>query len=210
MNEPSPKVSAVVLAAGLSARMGGPHKLLLDSGGQPMLRRVVATVLAVQPVEVVVVTGFRAPEIMAALDGLAVRFADNPAYAEGQGGSVVAGLRALTAVCDAVMIVLGDQPLLTPAALARLIAAYGTMPEGRSILVPTSGGQRGHPVLFAARHIQAIETGAMKLGRGRLIETYPDQVALIEMADDAFTRDCDTPEDYAALRAMVKEESASF
>jgi molybdenum cofactor cytidylyltransferase len=204
MNELSPKLSAVVLAAGLSSRMGGPHKLLLDIGGQPMLRRVVCSVLAVQPAEVVVVTGFRAPEVMAALDGLAVRFADNPAFAEGQGGSVVTGLRALTAVCDAVMIVLGDQPLLTPAALARLIAAYGTMAEGRSILVPACGGQRGHPVLFAARHIPAIKGGAMKLGRGRLIETYPDQVALIEMDDDAFTRDCDTPQDYAALRALVR------
>ena len=92
------------------------------------------------------------------------------------------------------MIVLGDQPLLTPASLARLIAAFRTVPEGRSILVPTSGGQRGNPVLFAARHIPAIQAGRMKLGCRRLIETYPDQVALIEMADDAFTQDCDTPE----------------
>jgi molybdenum cofactor cytidylyltransferase len=203
MNTSSPKVSAVVLAAGLSSRMGGPHKLLLDVGGQPMLRRVVEAVLAVQPAEVVVVTGFRAPEITAALDGLAVRFVDNPAYADGQPGSVVAGVRVLTALCDAVMIVLGDQPLLTPASLARLIAAFRTVPEGRSILVPTSGGQRGNPVLFAARHIPAIQAGRMKLGCRRLIETYPDQVALIEMADDAFTQDCDTPEDYAAMQARL-------
>jgi molybdenum cofactor cytidylyltransferase len=203
MNTPSPQVSAVVLAAGLSSRMGGQHKLLLDVGGQPMLRRVVSSVLAARPAEVVVVTGYRAAEIKAALDGLAVRFVDNPAYAEGQGGSVVTGVRALTAVCDAVMIGLGDQPLLTPAALARLIAAYATAPEGRSILVPTSGGQRGNPVLLAARHIPAIQAGAMKLGCRRLIETYPDQVALIEMADDAFIRDCDTPEDYAAMQVLL-------
>jgi molybdenum cofactor cytidylyltransferase len=203
MNTSPPRVSAVVLAAGLSSRMGGPHKLLLDVGGQPMLRRVVQAALAVQPAELVVVTGFRAPEIMAALDGLPVRFVENPAYADGQPGSVVAGVRALTALCDAVMIVLGDQPLLTPAALARLIAAFRTAPEGRSILVPTSGGQRGNPVLFAARHIPEIQAGRMKLGCRRLIETYPDQVALIEMADDAFIRDCDTPEDYAAMQARL-------
>jgi molybdenum cofactor cytidylyltransferase len=196
-------VSAVVLAAGLSSRMGGPHKLLLDVGGQPMLRRVVTAVLAVQPAEVVVVTGHRAADIRAALDGLPVRFADNPAFAEGQPGSVVAGVRALTAFCQAVMIVLGDQPLLTPAALTRLIAAYATAPEGRSILVPSRGGTRGNPVLFAARHIPDIQAGGMKVGCRRLIETYPDQVALIEMEDEAFTQDCDTPEDYAALQARL-------
>ena len=200
-------VSAVVLAAGLSSRMGGPHKLLLDVGGEPMLRRVVRSVLAVKPAEVVVVTGFRAEDIRAALDGLAVRFVHNPDFAEGQPGSVVTGVRALTVACDAVMIVLGDQPLLTPEALGRLIEAYATAPEGKSILVPTSGGERGNPVLFAARHIAEIQAGTMKVGCRRLIESYPDQVALIEMADDAFTRDCDTPADYALMQTRLRNPS---
>jgi molybdenum cofactor cytidylyltransferase len=198
-------VSAVVLAAGLSVRMGGPHKLLLDFGGEPMLRRVVGAVLALDPAELVVVTGYRAEDIRAALDGLPVRFVHNAAFAEGQPGSVLAGVRALTAFCHAVMIVLGDQPLLTPRALGRLIEAFRTAPEGRSILVPTSGGARGNPVLFAASHIPEIQAGRMKLGCRRLIESHPDQVALIEMADDAFTQDCDTPADYALMRALTRE-----
>ncbi len=197
-------VSAVVLAAGLSSRMGGPHKLLLDIEGEPMLRRAVRTVLALDHAEVVVVTGYRAEDVTAALDGLPVRCVHNAAFAEGQPGSVVAGVRALTAVCDAVMIVLGDQPLLTPAALSRLIEAYATAPEGKSILVPTSGGERGNPVLFAARHIPEIQGGTMKVGSRRLIESHPDQVALIEMADDAFTQDCDTPADYAMMQARLR------
>ena len=196
-------VSAVVLAAGLSSRMGGPHKLLLDVGGEPMLRRVVRSVLGVDPAEVVVVTGFNAEAVVAALDGLPVRCVHNPAFADGQPGSVVAGMRALTVSCDAVMIVLGDQPLLTPGALGRLIEAYRNAPDGRSILVPTSGGERGNPVLFAARHIAAIGTGTMKVGDRRLIEAYPEQVALIEMADDAFTQDCDTPADYAMMQTRL-------
>jgi molybdenum cofactor cytidylyltransferase len=196
-------VSAVVLAAGLSSRMGGPHKLLLDVGGEPMLRRVVRSVLALDPAEVVVVTGHRAEEVVAVLAGLPVRFVHNPAFAEGQPGSVVAGVRALTAFCHAVMIVLGDQPLLTPAALRGLIEAYRTVPDGRSILVPSHAGQRGNPVLFAARHIPEIQAGAMKVGCRRLIESHPEEVALIEMEDDAFTLDCDTPQDYALLQARL-------
>ena len=196
-------VSAVVLAAGLSSRMGGPHKLLLEIGGEPMLRRVARSVLAVQPAEVVVVTGYRDAEVMAALEGLPLRFTHNAAFAAGQPGSVMAGVEALTAPCDGVMIVLGDQPLLTPSALARLIGAFETLPDGRSILLPTNGGARGNPVLLAARHLPAIRSGDMKLGCRRLIETYPDKVALIEMDDEAFTRDCDTPEDYAAIQARL-------
>jgi molybdenum cofactor cytidylyltransferase len=192
-------MSAVVLAAGLSSRMGGPHKLLLDVNGEPMLRRVVRAVLTVASAEVVVVTGYQAEDIRAVLSGLAVRFAHNPDFAAGQPGSVVTGVRALTAFCHAVMIAPGDQPLLTPAALGRLIAAYAKAPEGRSILVPASGGKRGNPVLFAARHIPEIQAGDLRVGDRRLIESYPDRVALIEMADDAFIRDCDTPEDYAAM-----------
>ncbi len=196
-------VSAVVLAAGLSSRMGGPHKLLLDVGGEPMLRRVVRSLLGLTVAEVVVVTGYRAADIVTALDGLPVRFAHNAAFTEGQPGSVLTGVRALTAACDAVMIVLGDQPLLTTAALARLVEAFRTAPEGRSILVPTSGGRRGNPVLLAARHIPEIQSGRMTLGDRRLTTAFPDQVALIEMADDAFTQDCDTPEDYAILQARL-------
>jgi molybdenum cofactor cytidylyltransferase len=168
-------VSAVVLAAGLSSRMGGPHKLLLDVGGEPMLRRVVRSVLGLNPAEVVVVTGYRADDVKASLDGLPVRFVHNPDFADGQPGSVLAGVRALTVFCHAMIIVLGDQPLLTPPALSRLIEAYATAPTGRS----------------------------MKIGGGRLIETYPDEVALTEMADDAFTQDCDTPEDYVVLQARL-------
>jgi molybdenum cofactor cytidylyltransferase len=179
--------------------MGGAHKLLLDIGGEPMLRRVVRAVLGVKPAEVVVVTGHRAAEVAAALNGLPVRFAHNAGFADGQPGSVVTGARALSTACDAMMIVLGDQPLLTEAALLRLIDAYDDRPAGKSILVPLCGGAPGNPVLFAGHHIAEIAAGRMKLGRGRLLEAYPDAGFGIEMGDDAFTRDCDTPADYAAL-----------
>lgn len=196
-------VSAVVLAAGLSSRMGGAHKLLLDAGGEPIIRRTVRAVLGIQPAEIVVVTGYREADITAALCNLAVRFCHNPDFAAGQPGSVAAGLRALTAPCQAVMIILGDQPLLTPEALNRLVMAYQAVPQGRSMLVPLCRGTRGNPVVIAAHLIPTILSGSLRLGNGKLIETYPDQIATVEMMDEAFIRDCDTPEDYAALRAAL-------
>ncbi len=201
MTAPTPIASAVILAAGLSSRMEGRHKPLLDIGGQPMLRRVVTAVLGVAPAEVVVVTGYRAPEVTAVLDDLPVRFVHNSDFAQGQPGSVVTGVRALTAFCQVVMVVLGDQPFLTPTSLRSLLGAYRTADEGKSILVPMRNGQRGNPVLFAARHIPEITAGLLNVGCRRLIDSHPELVARIEMDDDAFVQDCDTPADYAALQA---------
>ena len=202
-------MSAVVLAAGLSSRMGQAHKLLLDIGGEPMLRRVVRAVLGVRPAEVIAVTGHRAAEVMAVLDELPVRFAHNARFAEGQPGSVVIGVQALTTPCDAVMIVLGDQPLLTTAALGRLVDAFGALAAGKSILVPMNGGKPGNPVLFAASHVAQIADGSLKLGRGRLLEVYGDIAEGIDLGDDAFTQDCDTPANYAALRKRIQAPEES-
>jgi molybdenum cofactor cytidylyltransferase len=192
------RVAAVVLAAGSSRRMGGRAKLLLDVRGEPMIRRTVANVLAAAPVETVVVTGDRAGGIAAALAGLPVRLVHNPRHAEGQPTSVAAGVRALSVACDAVMVALGDQPQVTPADLRALVAAYERLAEP-SILVPHFGGRRGNPVIFAVRHVPEVLSGSVRVGCRHLIEAHPDAVAAVEMASDAYTVDCDTPEDYAAL-----------
>jgi molybdenum cofactor cytidylyltransferase len=147
--------------------------------------------------------------VVTALTGLPARFVHNADYAEGQPGSVVAGVRALRASCDVLMVVLGDQPSLTPASLRGLLDAYGTVDEVKSILVPTRNGQRGNPVLFAARHIPEIATGQLNVGCRRLVDSHPELVARIEMDDDAFVRDCDTPADYAAMRARYRAMAQS-
>jgi molybdenum cofactor cytidylyltransferase len=203
----TPIVSAVVLAAGLSSRMQGRHKLLLDVGGEPMVRRVVRAVLGIPPAEIIVVTGYRAEDVEAALAGLPVRLVHNAVYAEGQPGSVITGIRALTEFCHAVMVVLGDQPLLTSAALRALRDAYTMAEAGKSIFVPCSCGARGNPVMFAARHIPEIAAGGLSVGCRKLIDSHPDLVAKIELGDVAFVQDCDTPAEYAALQARALADS---
>lgn len=192
------RVAAVVLAAGSSRRMGGRHKLLLDVLGQPMIRRTVENVLAAAPVETVVVTGDRAAEIEAVLDGLPIRHVRNPKHEEGQPTSVAVGVRALSAPCDAVMIVLGDQPQVTAEDLRALVATYEGLTQP-SILVPHFHGRRGNPVILAVRHVPEVLRGTVKVGCRRLIESHADEVAAVEMASDVFTTDCDTPENYAEL-----------
>ncbi len=93
------RVSAVVLAAGLSARLGG-GKMLLDAGGMPLIRRTVENVLAFGPEETIVVTGHRAREVEGVLAGLPLHCVHNPHHTEGQPTSVASGVRALSAPCN--------------------------------------------------------------------------------------------------------------
>jgi molybdenum cofactor cytidylyltransferase len=197
------RVATVVLAACASRRMGDRHKLLLDVGGEPMIRRTVRNALAFASVETVVVTGHRAPEVEAALAGLPVELVRNPFHEQGQPTSVAAGVRALTAPCDAVMIVLGDQPQVTAAHMRTLVEAW----EKRNddvILVPQHAGRRGNPIVFGVRYVPEVVSGVVNVGCRRLIETHPDNLARVEFDSDVYTTDCDTPEDYRQLLARMQ------
>ncbi len=198
------RVTVIVLAAGRSLRMGAQMKLLLPVAGEPMIRRTVRNALGLNPVELVVVTGHQAAAVTAALDGLPVTFAHNPDYAEGQPGSVAAGARALTQHTEVAIVMLGDQPLVSTADLSALVARYVGLDQDRTILVPHHQGRRGNPVLFAARHLPAIAEGGLNVGCRKLIETMPETVASPEFDSDAYTFDCDTPEDYARLCARIE------
>lgn len=182
----------------------GP-KLLLPVGGEPMIRRTARNVLGVSPVEVVAVTGFHAAEVEAALDGLPIRRVHNANYRDGQPASVALGIRSLRKACDAVMVMLGDQPLTTAGDLLALIDAFAALRE-KSILVPHHNGARGNPVVFSARHIPSIVGGDLKLGCRNLVETRPDDVAALEFDSDVFTTDCDTREDFERLVARITKD----
>jgi molybdenum cofactor cytidylyltransferase len=195
--------SAVVLAAGLSSRMEGRHKLLLPVCGEPAVRRVVRAIVAARPQETIVVTGHNGRAVFEALDGLDVRFQGNARYREGQMTSVAAGVAALQAPCDVVMICLADQVLLETADLLELVDAYASMPHG-SILVPFFDGARGNPVLFAASYAPEVVNGHVNPGCRKLIAEHGDEVFVHEAAHDRFTVDMDTPDDYARIVARLE------
>ena len=197
------RFSAVVLAAGLSTRMEGRHKLLLPVCGEPAVRRVVRAIVAAQPQEVVVVTGFNGRAVFEALDGLDVRFQSNPRYREGQMTSVASGVAALQAPCDAVMICLADQVLLEAADYRELIEAYASMPFG-SILVPMCEGARGNPVVFASSYCPEVVGGRVNPGCRKLIAEHSGEVFLHAAAHDRFCVDMDTPADYLSVIARVE------
>ena len=148
-------ISAVVLAAGESTRMGSRNKLLLPFGGQPLIARVVDVVRRARVGEVIVVLGHQADLVRPALPGEGLRVVLNPDYPQGMPSSIRSGLAQVSPSATGVLVCLTDQPFLEPEDLDHLIDAFDAA-EDKSILVPIFGDQRGNPVLFSTRYRQEI------------------------------------------------------
>ena len=104
------RIASIVLAAGRSSRMGPRNKLLESIGGEPMVRRVAAVANGSDAKPVIVVTGYGAAEVGAALHGLGVTVILNLEYADGLSTSLRAGVSALPTGIDGALILLGDMP----------------------------------------------------------------------------------------------------
>jgi molybdenum cofactor cytidylyltransferase len=195
------QISAVLLAAGESRRMGDTNKLELSIAGVPLIRHMAQTLLASSLQEIIVVVGHQSDRMRQLLDGLAVTIVDNEVYQQGQMTSVYAGLQALQP-CEGVMICLTDQPLLTSRDIDQLSTVFINRNRG-SVLVPMYHGKRGNPIILAYQHRKAILAGDRKLGCKRLIEHNPELVTAIEMENDHTVVDMDTLDDYAALKTRL-------
>jgi molybdenum cofactor cytidylyltransferase len=191
-------VSAILLAAGESRRMGALNKLGLPVAGVPLLRHTARTLLSSELDEIVVVVGHEQQTARLLLGDLPLRLVDNARYPEGQMTSVYCGLQALDAPCNGVMVCLSDQPLLTVKDINRLVQVFLRQCP-TSVLVPTWQGRRGNPIVLAWEHRDAILGGAHHLGCKRLIENNPDLVTPLEMDNDHVVFDLDTPADYQRL-----------
>lgn len=146
-----------------------------------------------------VVLGAAREEVLAsaALDGCTV--VANPDWAEGMGGSLRAGLAALPPGCEAVLVSLVDTPGVTPAAVARLLAAHR---EGAALAAASYNGRRGHPVLIGAGHFAEAAAGARgDAGARALLAAHADRLRLVECGDVAVPDDLDTPADLARWTA---------
>ncbi|MDX2222724.1 MAG: molybdopterin-binding/glycosyltransferase family 2 protein [Rhodospirillaceae bacterium] len=199
----SPKIGAIVLAAGQSRRMGSFNKLLMPVDGVALVRRTAETVLASAARPVIVVTGHQADDLRAQLKDLDAKFVHNAAYAEGLSTSLRAGLSALPADCEGAVICLGDMPAIAPRHIDALISAFDPA-AGKAIGVPVHTGKRGNPVLWARRFFDEMQAVSGDVGARHLIGANESLVYEIEFDDTAVLTDLDTPQqwaDYLAGRA---------
>ncbi|WP_086466559.1 NTP transferase domain-containing protein [Oceanibaculum nanhaiense] len=188
----APRIAALILAAGQSRRMGEINKLLAEIDGKPMVARVVEIIRDSKAGPLTVVTGHEAARVKAALPG-DLAFVDNQDYAAGLSASLKAGIAALPADIDGVVVCLGDMPRISPAMIDRLIAAFDPV-EGREICVPTYKGKRGNPVLWGKRFLPEMAALAGDVGAKHLIGEHADLVVEVEMDEDGVLIDIDTPD----------------
>jgi len=190
-------IAAIVLAAGLSRRMGKP-KLLLDLQGKPVIRHTTERLVAAGIQHVLVVVGPRHEALGQALDGLHVRLVINPTPEAGQGSSVSVGIRALPVGTTAAFIALGDQPGLSIEVIGRLLDALKI--PGKTIAAPRYANGLGNPVVFAAEVFPELLDLPGDRGARAVVEKNPSRLAIVDVASP-MPSDLDTPEDYERLSA---------
>ena len=192
------KVATIVLAAGLSSRMGDINKLLAPINGTALIRRVIDQVQQSQVDPIIVVTGHQAHLIGEALAGCDVLFVENKNFAEGLSTSLRTGLKAVPKTVAGALICLGDMPKLTAQHIDDLIRAFREH-QGDKICVPIYQGRQGNPVLWPARYFAAMGKMRGDVGAKKLIEQHRDHVHEVVMNDEGVVRDVDTPEDLAKI-----------
>jgi molybdenum cofactor cytidylyltransferase len=195
------RVAAVVLAAGKSQRMK-KNKLLLGIGGRIVLDRVLSSIESSRVEEVFVVLGHRPEDLMPIVDAHSAEAVLNPDYEEGMTSSFKAGLSRVSV--EAVFLCLGDQVVLDPVLMDRMMDAMEADPEAL-VVSPVHEGRRGHPVLFK----KALFSEIMGLGQGStlkdVVERHTDRH--LEVDGDVWcTLDMDTPEDYEQIRERLCAE----
>ena len=146
-----PTIGIIILAAGASRRFGGQAKQLLSVDGKTLIRRITETATAAAVSEsIVVVLGANQELIRDELTNLPVQLIDNPAWAEGMSTSLRVGLTALThcePIPTAIVVLLCDQPLITPDLIRQLVAVHAE--TGKQMVACRYTGGVGVPALFA-------------------------------------------------------------
>ena len=195
-------IGGVLLAAGMSRRMGASNKLLAEIDGVPMVRRAAMAMLEGGIRDLVVVTGHEPGLIATALDGLTVRFVENPDFATGQAGSVAAGIRAMEDTVSGALIGLGDMPFIAPQLVAEMISDHSSLGDHEArISFPVFGGKRGNPVLWGRGFFPALSGLAGDIGGRGILAENPAAVNSISWHDDSILRDIDTNDDLRRERA---------
>jgi len=191
----------MILAAGQSRRMGA-QKLLLPLGDRPVIARIVDEALRSPVDRVYVIVGPDGSHIADVLAGRRIEFVTNPDAEGDMLSSVRCGLRAMPEDCNAVLVVLGDQPGVTADVIAMLVQAFQT--SGRGIVVPIHSGRRGHPLLLAMHYRGEILNRYQDVGLRGLLYAHPEDVFEVEVATPNVIEDMNLPEDYERALTTFK------
>lgn len=187
------KTGAVIVAAGLSSRMG-EFKPMLKLGPRSIIQWIVDTFRQAGVFPIVVVTGFRAEDLEKHLGGQEITFLRNEEYRTTQMfDSSQIGLSYIVDKCDQVFFTPVDVPLFTVDTVQSL------MGSDFKIAKPVFGGKTGHPVLLDCTLLPDILAAGAKQGMKTALEAFQEQTAYVEVTDEGILYDADTPQEYKKL-----------
>jgi len=184
-------ISAIVLAAGKSSRMGIDNKLLLEFNGKAMVSHVIDQLVLSNVHQIIVVLGNEAEQVRKSITQN-VEFIDNADYNYGLSTSLIAGINALPPDCEGVMICLGDMPYITADNYNMLIENY----QEDKIIAPTMDGKVGNPIIFSNSYFEKLLKLSGDKGAKKIMKEYPEHVIEVDVGSTAIFNDIDTPDAY--------------
>ena len=195
-------IGAVVLAGGMSKRMGQPKVLLPWGGRRTIIEHIIEQLNLARVAQITVVTGHRAGEVRQVVAKAGGDVAHNERYMTGEMlSSLKAGLKAMPPHIGAALMVLGDQPRIQPKVIAQVMMAYA---EGKGdIIAPSYQMRRGHPILIDRRYWGEILDLPDDGSPREVIDRHKDKIAYVNVDTDSVLRDVDTPEDYRQERKLA-------
>jgi CTP:molybdopterin cytidylyltransferase MocA len=204
-------VSALLLAAGRSSRMG-ELKPLLPLGSSTLLETAAERFRRAGVEDVRVVVGHRAEEIVPVVERMGARWILNPDHERGMLSSVLAGARGLEPAVESFFLLPADIPLVKPRTIEALLRAGGPLPAGP--VYPRFLGRRGHPPLIPRRCLPAEPAPGQTPGQASqparglraFLARWEREAVDVDVADQGIAMDCDTPADYQRLQAYGRGE----
>jgi molybdenum cofactor cytidylyltransferase len=188
-------ISAVILSAGESSRMGRP-KALLPIEGQKFIERIIRVIGQSRVGRTIVVLGHHADELRGQIEHLPIQIVVNPDYQRGQLSSLQAAIRHIKNDdrCDGMLVHLVDHPFIDVALVDVLI--QGFYETKKLIVVPRHKGKRGHPVIFSRDLFEELLNAPIDQGAKAVVNAHREETLEIEWQDQGITLDIDTPELY--------------
>jgi molybdenum cofactor cytidylyltransferase len=208
------QLTAIVLAAGLSRRMGKDNKLLLPFGETTILETTLSHILKAELGETLVIVGHEADDIVSilmpnlkldmSLRGTKqsnVKLQTNNDYEKGMTTTIQTGVEAANDKSVGYMICLSDMPFITPAEYQFLEDKFLTIwtKDPQAIVQPTFEGKRGNPTIFSSLYKKDILNLTYTEGCKPIVQAHQQHVYLVEMPTDSVLKDIDSKEEYAKL-----------
>jgi molybdenum cofactor cytidylyltransferase len=186
-------ISAVILAAGESKRMGQP-KLLMAWEGKTILEHTIDNYLNSMASETIVVLGYKAKELTRVIGDRPVISVVNPAYREGMSSSLISGIKSVSPRTQGIMLALADQPAIDSQTINKLIEIFGK--RQKNIVIPVYQGKRGHPVIFHIKYREELLNIRGDIGAREVIQRHADNVLEVAVDCKGVLIDIDTPSDF--------------